>query len=194
MDGIFFDSGGPTGNYSNAQYYTTTITPANPGEMTSVTFNSFSLQDQIDRLTIYNGPNTTYPYIVEQYGFTGTNSPGTVTSSDITGTLTFAFYSDGTINAPGWTASVSCAVLGVSNFSKNALIYYPNPTKDKVTFSSPETIKSISVYNLLGQLIQEQKPNSKEAIVDISMLSDGQFLFKVATDTSFSSVKILKVN
>ena len=194
VDGIFFDSGGPTGNYSNAQYYTTTITPANPGEMTSVTFNSFSLQDQIDRLTIYNGPNTTYPYIVEQYGFTGTNSPGTVTSSDITGTLTFAFYSDGTINAPGWTASVSCAVLGVSNFSKNALIYYPNPTKDKVTFSSPETIKSISVYNLLGQLIQEQKPNSKEAIVDISMLSDGQFLFKVATDTSFSSVKILKVN
>ncbi len=194
VDGIFFDSGGPNGNYSNAQYYTTTITPTNPGEKASVTFNSFSLEDQIDRLTIYNGPNTTYPYIVEQYGFTGTNSPGTVTSTDITGTLTFAFYSDGAITAPGWTASVSCAVLGVTNFSKNALIYYPNPTKDKVTFSSPETIKSISVYNLLGQLIQEQTPDSKQAIVDISLLSAGHYIFKVATDTSFSSVKILKAN
>ncbi len=194
VDGVFFDSGGPNGNYSNAQYYTTTITPSNLGEKASVTFTSFSLEDQIDRLTIYNGPNTTYPYIVEQYGFTGTNSPGTVTSTDITGALTFAFYSDGAITAPGWNSSVSCAVLGLANFNANALTYYPNPTKDKVTFSSPETIKSISVYNLLGQLIQEQTPDSKQAIVDISLFSAGHYIFKVATDTSFSSVKILKAN
>jgi Subtilase family/Secretion system C-terminal sorting domain len=194
VDGVFFDSGGVNGNYSNGEYKTTTIYPINPGEKATVTFTSFSLEDQIDRLTIYNGPNTTYPYIVEQYGFTGTNSPGTVTSTDATGTLTFVFYSDGVNTAPGWNASVSCAVLGVSSYAKNQLHYYPNPTKDKINFSSPETIKSISVYNMLGQLLQFQAPNSKEAIVDIASLNSGQYLFKVTTETTFSTLKILKRN
>ncbi len=194
VDGIFFDSGGSNGNYSNGEYVTTTITPVNPGEKASVTFTSFQLEDQIDRLTIFNGPNTTYPYIVEQYGFTGNNNPGTVTSTDATGTLTFRFYSDGANTASGWTANVSCATLGISDFAKNTLQYYPNPTKSVVNFSSPETIKSISVYTLLGQLIQTNNPDTRQTAVDISLLSDGQYLFKVETASSLSTVKILKSN
>ncbi len=194
VDGVFFDGGGPNQNYPNAQNYTMTITPNNPGERVTVTFTSFSLEDQIDRLTIYNGPDTSYPYIVEQYGFTGTNSPGTVTSTDVTGTLTFRFYSDGVNTAPGWTATVNCAALGIANFSKNELLYYPNPTKDKITMISPDSIKSISVYNVLGQLVLQQTPNSKQTIIDISLLNAGQYIFKVTSENTFSMVKIVKVN
>ena len=194
VDGVFFDSGGPSGDYSNGENYTTTITPANPGEKASVTFTSFSLENQSDKLRIYDGPNSTYPFIGQQYGFTGTNNPGTITSTDATGALTFAFYSDGINTSPGWTATVNCSVLSVSNFSQDQLSYYPNPAKDKVSFSSPKTIKSIAIYTLLGQLVQEQTTEAKQAMVDISRLATGQYLFKVATDSTVSTVKIIKVN
>ncbi|MBK8601527.1 MAG: T9SS type A sorting domain-containing protein [Flavobacterium sp.] len=194
VDGIFFDSGGPSDDYSNGENYTTTITPSNPGEKASVTFTSFSLENQADKLRIYDGPNTTYPFIGQQYGFTGNNNPGTITSTDATGALTFAFYSDGINTSAGWTATVNCAVLGISNFSQDQLSYYPNPANEKVSFSSPRQIKSISIYNVLGQLVQEQIADAKQLVVDISLLSAGQYVFKVATDSTVSTVKIIKTN
>lgn len=194
VDGVFFDSGGPDGAYSNGELYTTTITPTNPNEKVTVTFNSFSLENQADKLTIYNGPNSTFPFIVQQYGFTGTNNPGTITSTDASGALSFTFYSDGINTSSGWNATINCAVLSVTNFSKNQLSYYPNPAKDKITFSSPENIKQIEVYNLLGQLVQEHPAQSKEVEVNISLLTNGQYFFKVTSDSTFSILKIVKSN
>lgn len=194
VDGIFYDSGGPTANYSNGENKITTIYPIHPGEMASVTFNTFELENQIDRLTIYNGPNTTYPFIVEEYGFTGTNNPGTITSTDPSGTLTFRFYSDGATTAAGWNATVSCAMLGTPNFGKPKLNCYPNPANTSVNISSPESIKSVSVYTMLGQLIKIQKPDAKETVVNIAALSAGQYLFKVETTSSVDTIKILKRN
>ncbi|NHM07916.1 S8 family serine peptidase [Flavobacterium sp. CYK-4] len=192
IDGVFFDSGGLDSNYGNSEYTITTITPTHPGEKATVVFTSFELEDQIDRLTIFNGPDTTYPFIGEEYGFTGTNSPGTVTSTDPSGKLTFRFYSDGATTASGWTANVSCAALSVSDFEKNQLQCYPNPAKSVVNFRCPEHIKSISVYTMLGQLIKTETPNTNRFVFDIATLSNGQYLFKVETTTSLSTVKILK--
>lgn len=194
VDGVFFDNGGPDQNYPNGQYYNITMSPINPNEKVSVTFNTFSLENEIDRLTIYNGPNTTYPYIVEQYGFTGTNNPGTVTSTDASGALTFVFYSDGANNAPGWTASVNCATLSSTAFDRDSFVFYPNPTRDKITFIGKENILKIEVMNILGQLIREEKPNSTQSLVDLSNLPEGQYICKITTDRSTSAVKVLKRN
>ncbi|WP_298221031.1 S8 family serine peptidase [Flavobacterium sp.] len=194
VDGVFFDSGGTNGNYSNNENRTITITPMNAGEKASVTFTSFDLEDQVDRLTIFNGPNTTYPFIVEEYGFTGTNNPGTITSTDPTGTLTFLFYSDGLNTASGWNATVNCAQLSVADAVKNTLQYYPNPAKSVIHFNSPEAIKSVSIYTMLGQWIRTEKPDTNHSAMDISMLSDGQYLFKIETASTFSTVKMLKKN
>ena len=194
VDGVFFDSGGPTGAYSNGELYTTTITPINPNEKATVTFTSFSLENQADKLTIYDGPSTASPFIVEQYGFTGTNNPGTITSTDATGALTFKFYSDGVNTSSGWNATVNCAVLSVSNFNKEQIAYFPNPTSDKVTFTSTEAITQIEVYNVLGQLVQEQFAQSKEVELSISSLTNGQYFFKITTDSNVSTIKIIKSN
>jgi len=194
VDAVFFDSGGPNNNYLNSENKLTTIYPAHEGEKVSVTFTSFELEDQIDRLTIYNGPNNTYPYIGEEYGFTGTNNPGTITSTDASGALTFRFYSDGVTNYAGWNATVNCALLGAPSFGKQVFLYYPNPTNSVVNIVSPETIKSIAVYTMLGQLIKTQKSNTKEAVINISELSTGQYILKVETDSNFNTVKISKRN
>lgn len=192
VDGYFRDSGGITGNYGNGEYTTTVMSPINEGDEVSVTFTSFNLEDGADNLKIYNGPDTNAPYIVEQYGFTGTNNPGTVTSTHPSGKLTFVFYSDGATTASGWNATVSCANLTTSSYNKAHFTYYPNPTSSKVIFNGLETIRSISIYTVLGQLIKTEKINSKETSVDISYLSSGNYFFKVETDTNVSTVKIIK--
>lgn len=193
VDGVFFDSGGVSQNYSNGEYITTVMTPMNPGEKVNVTFTEFDLEDQADRLYIYNGPNNTFPFIgPDEYGFTGTNNPGTVTSTDASGTLTFIFYSDGLNTAPGWNATVSCAALATAGFNAPVFSYYPNPASNVVHFSANETIKSIAVYNMLGQMIQSNSPNSKQPTIDISNLATGQYLFKVQTESAVKIVKIVK--
>lgn len=193
-DNVFYDTGGPSGNYSNSENDLITIYPLNPGEKVSVTFTSFQLEDQADRLTIYNGPNNTYPYITEQYGFTGNNNPGTVTSTDASGALSFLFYSDGVNTYPGWSATVNCSVLATAQPTALPFSYYPNPTQGAVHIQSPTTVTSIEIVNMLGQVIQKVQPKVQEASIDISALSAGPYLMRVSTPTQAYTVKISKEN
>jgi hypothetical protein len=192
VDGVFFDSGGPTGNYSNSEYYNTTMSPINAGDQVSVTFTAFNLENGIDRLTIYNGPSNASPFIVEQYGFTGTNSPGTVTSTDASGKLTFVFYSDGANTAAGFNASVTCANLATTEVTKSKFIYYPNPTKVDLHFDAVEPIQTISAYNLLGQMVLHQNIDDRKAEINTESLAPGTYLFKVQTSSATETVKINK--
>ncbi|MFC0602952.1 CUB domain-containing protein [Winogradskyella pulchriflava] len=102
----FYDSGGPSGNYSNDESTTTTIFPDTAGDVVTTTFTFFDTEDTYDFLYIYDGPNNTFPLIGT---YTGTNSPGTVTSSHASGALTFVFTCDGSVTDPGWVADITCA-------------------------------------------------------------------------------------
>ena len=102
--GTFYDSGGPGGSYSNYEYSTFTICPDNPGDFIEVSFSSFSLEPCCDFLRIYDGANTSSPVIGTYYGA----NPGTVTSTDASGCLTFFFDSDYSVTYSGWVANISC--------------------------------------------------------------------------------------
>lgn len=115
-DALFYDSGGPTGNYSNNQNYTMTFYPSSEGAKVSVNFSSFNIQNASnnywgggqtinDYLNIYDGDNISATQIGQYYG---TNSPGTITATNETGALTFVFHSNNSTNASGWVAAVSC--------------------------------------------------------------------------------------
>ena len=104
-EGNFYDSGGPSGEYSSNENLTQTFYPSTPGAMIRFTFNSFETESGYDYLRIYNGENTSAPLIGT---YDGTTSPGTVTASGLTGALTFNFTSDGSVTRPGWEASISC--------------------------------------------------------------------------------------
>jgi hypothetical protein len=117
----FTDPGG-AGNYANGTTYEVTICPDVPGEVVTVAFTSFATEGGWDGLMIYNGPSTASPLIASTFvagsgaataptgSWNGTNSPGTVISTDVSGCLTFRFTSDGTGNAAGWESTVSCGV------------------------------------------------------------------------------------
>lgn len=100
-----YDPGGASGNYSNNTNYTVTYCPDDPADPISMVFTMFSLENNYDNLTIYNGPTTGSPVIGT---YTGTTGPGTVTSTHPTGCLTLVFTSDISVTYPGWAATVNC--------------------------------------------------------------------------------------
>lgn len=116
----FYDSGGSGAGYTNNETFTKTIYPDSPNSLVQVAFNSFATEDGYDGLLIYNGPNTASPLIASGLpaGFNaatcpanswyGANSPGIVTSTDVTGALTFVWTSDVSGTPAGWDATVSC--------------------------------------------------------------------------------------
>ncbi|WP_136480126.1 fibronectin type III domain-containing protein [Cognatitamlana onchidii] len=99
----FYDSGGPTGNYSNSENTTTTIHPKTLDERVRVIFNSFLVESCCDRLRIYDGPDTQSPYLGAY-----SSNPGTIISSHESGALTFVFTSDSSVTSSGWEATVVC--------------------------------------------------------------------------------------
>lgn len=108
-NGNFYDSGDIGGAYSNNENSTHTFCPATAGAMLEVAFTAFDIELNYDFLSIYDGPTAASPLIGT---YNGTVSPGTVTSTDPSGCLTFVFTSDGSVTNPGWEAFFSCITLG----------------------------------------------------------------------------------
>ncbi|MGZ2370873.1 Ig-like domain-containing protein [Ancylomarina sp. YFZ004] len=107
----FYDSNlGENGNYKNGESGTITFKTTIPGAVIRVVFEEFSIEEGIwkggngnPRLESY------YDYFEVRNGasvikYEGNNSPGTITSS--TNSVSFHFYSDGSVEKLGWKAKV----------------------------------------------------------------------------------------
>ncbi len=100
--GSFYDSGGSGANYGNDERSLTVIAPTNASSVT-LTFSAFDLESTWDYLYIYDG-NSVWAPLIGYY--TGTNNPGTVTSSG--SSLAVEFRSDCSANNAGWEATWTC--------------------------------------------------------------------------------------
>jgi|GEM_PF-3592060 len=122
---LFLDSGGATGDYQNSENITYNICPDNAGDVVNVnfTFNDMetSFAGCFDGLTIYNGPDTSFPIITTPSGSTEwcwdpANNSGTgdlvgqlIIGTSTSGCITIVFSSDGSVTRPGWSANVTCS-------------------------------------------------------------------------------------
>jgi hypothetical protein len=66
--------------------------------------------------------------------------------------------------------------LGIgTTIKKEMLKVYPNPTSDYINIETVTTIKELTVYNILGQLVIHSTVNK----VDVSGLPNGTFIVEV---------------
>ncbi len=82
-------------------------------------------------------------------------------------------------------------VLSTESFTNtNDFRLYPNPANDFIQFKSTEMVEKISIYNALGQLVQENKTNSMEGAISIEKLAQGSYFVKVNNQsTSYTLLK-----
>jgi N-acetyl-anhydromuramyl-L-alanine amidase AmpD len=98
QSGTLMDSGG-AGNYSDDERSFWLIQPSNATDIT-INFTTFSIELNYDYLFLYDGADVDAPLIGK---YTGTNSPGIVTSSG--GSMLIEFRSDCSTVDQGWVAN-----------------------------------------------------------------------------------------
>ncbi len=89
--------------------------------------------------------------------------------------------------------SESCGVLGNDDFENDIqIICYPNPVKDflHIKTTNAVDIKTIKIYDTVGNLVMESKSNFKQ--LDLSNLSQGVFFVIIETANSSFTKKIVK--
>lgn len=109
-EGNFYDAGGLTGAYTNDEDFIMTFYSSAAGAQLEFVFSQFDVEANTtcsyDYLNIYDGENTSAPLIGQ---YCGTDSPGTINSSNVAGALTFEWHSDVSVTGPGWTAAIACS-------------------------------------------------------------------------------------
>ncbi len=83
--------------------------------------------------------------------------------------------------------------LSVDEFQKESLFsYYPNPVNDNLTLNAQKEISNVSVYNMIGQEVYRNAPNSVNNSVDMSNLQSGAYFVKVTVDNVTETIKVIK--
>jgi hypothetical protein len=91
-----------------------------------------------------------------------------------------------------FTIQGDCQALGLADFNQNTVKYYPNPVTDVLHIETETAIKSVDVYNLLGQLV---RPNAGigQGNVDMSSFKAGVYMIRVTMDSNVSETfKVVK--
>jgi hypothetical protein len=93
------------------------------------------------------------------------------------------------------TAKSTFNALSTQDFEfSNYFTVYPNPMKEvlNISYKNPIEIKSISIYNLLGQLVIVVPNAENTSSIDISKLNMGTYFLKVKSDKGTLSKKLIK--
>jgi hypothetical protein len=180
---LFYDNGGPNGNYSDRKNYTMTFLPESSDGIIEAVFEEFSLEDGYDFLYIYDGTSTSAPSLGE---FSGTDSPGTVTATNSDGALTFRFSSDYGVNAPGWKALIHC--LGTSNALEIEVFADPSTIIEGHT-----TLLSMYAFGGSGNYTYRWEPadmvdHPDDPFTNTVSLSSNQLYTATITDTDGNTI------
>ncbi|HEX9826079.1 MAG TPA: T9SS type A sorting domain-containing protein [Flavobacteriaceae bacterium] len=85
--------------------------------------------------------------------------------------------------------SVSSGTLSVTDaYVPQNVLVYPNPVANTLYIKNILDLKSINIYNNLGQLVLQ----SKEATIDVSQLSKGMYVLQIHTNQGTETKRIIK--
>lgn len=88
--------------------------------------------------------------------------------------------------------TVTATQLGVNEFAKAQVKYYPNPAGNVLNFSSPETVSEIQIFNFLGQKVLDRKLNANDGQIDVSNLANGNYVVQTTTIIGTETFKLSK--
>ena len=190
QSGDLSDGSGPR-NYHNNTTCMWMAAPPGASEIT-IYFTSFETEAEYDRVKIYDP--TTQELLAD---LSGNELPEPVSSPS--GKLFITFSTNYTNTAAGWEAYYETDLVGIDetdHFSNVQL--YPNPAQDIVQLywhSAGAGKNSISLHAITGTTVKSiehlSKQGNNQAMIDISGLSPGIYLLKLASGTDVSFRKLV---
>lgn len=115
------------------------------------------------------------------------------TINPITGaSVSLGTIQPGTVQQFGWGTSYDRDLLDIGDSKIDGFSFYPNPAQDQVTLAATNTIDTIEVYSVLGQMVINKSIKANTAEVDISHLVSGAYILKVSTSNQTGAYKLIK--
>jgi len=165
--------------------YTTSITILNTTSTPTGSANqTFNIGQTLANLVV-NGSNLQW----YSTSLSSTSIPSTTLL--VSGTTYFVSQTINGCEGPRLAITVTSS-LGVDENKLLSITFNPNPVKDILHINSNEIIKTVSVYNVLGQLLFMQYQNNLEFSIDLSNLPTSNYFIKVESETKKKIFKILK--
>ncbi|WP_405369465.1 fibronectin type III domain-containing protein [Nonlabens sp. Asnod2-A12] len=169
------------------------------GDSTAADTDVMGSDDQVDLLiTTDNGVTWTSLMtwdLANQPAVTGTNL--TIDLSSYTGIVQFAFLaSDGDIDdAEDYDFHVGVFEIDgtASNdaFAKAEFVIYPNPVSTVLYVQADVSVKKLTIYNLMGQLVKSREINNR-AEINVQELPSGVYLIEINGDTATETFRFIK--
>ncbi len=87
---------------------------------------------------------------------------------------------------------VQCSIVGVEEVVASSFICYPNPTKDLLNISFDREISTVSIFNILGEVVMNKTVNAKNAQLDIQLLIPGNYIVKALSNETVLTTSVIK--
>ena len=132
---------------------------------------TFNAGDTLSNLTV-TGSN------LQWYSSPSGGSPLPLNTTLVSGTT---YYVSQTVNGceSSRIAITVTISLNTNDFALNGFVLYPNPTSGILNFKSIVVVEKITLYNMLGQLVQQENINALEGAINIEKLTQGTYIVKV---------------
>jgi hypothetical protein len=130
---------------------------------------------------------------------------GSLSDCEVNSICMYLLSPNGTVeihdNAPGCNSpeevEAACEVgIGESSVDsrQSAVSIYPNPSSTQITIETPKTTSKflISIFNLNGQEVINQKLTAPGTSIDISNLPQGIYCVRLTSDNIVKVLKIIK--
>lgn len=189
--GTFYDDGGPNHPYTQATEKVVTFTSTDPEKQMKLTFEEFELNNDClkERLEIYNGDNLSAPLIGS---WCGTDSPGSILSSNDARSLTVKFIASDATPKNGWKAALQCDTgVGIAARNQELINIWPNPADDQLHIGNLPGNVNIEIYSANGSLMYRQSHASTETNLNISSFAPGLYTLKVTGETASTIKKLI---
>ncbi|WP_081663216.1 zinc-dependent metalloprotease [Flavobacterium subsaxonicum] len=82
--------------------------------------------------------------------------------------------------------------LGTTEFSAKTITMAPNPANSLVTLSAQSEIESVTLYNMLGQVVLTKTVNATQSDLDVSGLSAGTYVVHASAQGKTAVLKLVK--
>ena len=123
-------------------------------------------------------------------GGAGDNYTFSTITSDLEISLSILPAADG---SGYWGGCMTVNTLSVDDFKMSSFKAFPNPSESVWNVkTNNQILNSIQVFDVLGKQVLTLNPNTNNAVIDATNLSNGLYFARINTDKGSSTLKLIK--